>query len=380
MTAPVVLYERPSVRVRLATEADNAALCDVVRRVHLRSALDVTQERDPDFFALPRMHQGAYDVLVAENADGFVGGCGSVIVRDGWVDGAIRKVGYLSDLRAVPGFRGARALPAAYRAALERARDVHGAEVFYTVIFDDNQVAKKALLQTGRRRPGQPTYRAMTPFHMVAVQFTLPCPRPRGDVRRAAPGDRDALVEFLARRARARVMGEDLTPERFAARLELWPDFGLEHFFVARDARGRIVGAVAPWDSHAFKRTRVLGYHGGMRTLKRAFAVGSALLRFPALPEPGDCFRFHWMSHLEVEDDDPGTLQDLLRASYRALRPQRPHFLSAMIPVGSPLEAGFRGFVTNRTPMTVYSVALEGSPWADRDLRTRHPGFEMALS
>ena len=375
-----VLYARPSVRIRLATEADNAALCDVVRRVHLRSALDVTQERDPDFFTLPRLHQGEFDVFVAENAEGFVGGCGSVIVRDGWVDGEVRKVGYLSDLRAVPGFRGARALPAAYRAALERARDVHGAEVFYTVIFDDNAVAKKALLRADARRGGQPRYRVMTPFQMTAVQFTLPCPRPKGRVGRAGPADRDDLVAFLAARSRDRVMGEVLTPERFEARLALWPGLDLDSFFVARDARGEIVGAVAPWDSHALKRTRVLGYHGPMRTLKRAFAVGSTLLRFPPLPEPGDCFRFFWLSHLEVTDDDPAVLRDLLRAVYRALRPARAHFLSAMIPVGSPLERAFGGFVVNRTPMTVYSVTLEDSPWADRSFETRRPRFEMALS
>ena len=79
MSARDVIYTGPHVTVRRAAEADNAALCEVVRRVHLRSQLDVTQERDPDFFALPRMHLGEPAVYLGENAEGFVGGCGSVM-------------------------------------------------------------------------------------------------------------------------------------------------------------------------------------------------------------------------------------------------------------------------------------------------------------
>jgi hypothetical protein len=382
MSAPDVIYSGRGVTVRRAAEADNAALCDVVRRVHLRSQLDVTQERDPDFFALPRMHLGAYEVYLGENAEGFVGGCGSVITRPGWLDGAVRTVGYLSDLRAVPGFKGARALPAAYHRALELARDAHGAELFYTVIFDDNAVARRALVGSGKdeRRRGQPIYRVMTPFQMTSVQFALPMRAPRGPVRRARDGDRDQLVAFLSEQAKRRVMGDVMGPELFQRRLQTWPDLSLESFFIALDGGGRIVGATAPWNTHRFKRTRVLGYYGGMRTMKRAFNLGSRLLGYPPLPEPGGCLDFAFLSHLEVKDDDPAVLRALLRATYRDLAQERLHFISAMIPRGSPLEAAFKGFVVNRTGMTVYSVALPESPYAARDFTTLHPGFEMALS
>lgn len=376
-----VVFRSREVTVRLASEADNPALCDVVRRVHLRSKLDVTQERDPDFFALPRMHFGDYAVYVAENPDGFVGGCGTVITRPGHVDGDVRPVGYLSDLRAVPGFRGARALPRAYQAALERAREAHGAELFYTVIFDDNELAKRALLGfRSRRRAGQPVYRPMTPFTMTSAQFVLPARRPRGRVRRAHAGDLDRLHAYLAKASARRTMGAVLTEEAFTARLEGWPDFSIESFFLALDAGGDIIGCVAPWNTHAFKRTRVLGYYDEMARTKRLFDLGAKLLRYPPLPEPGQCLEFAFLSHLEVEGDDPHVMKDLLRAVYRAYSGSGLHFVSAMIPRGSPLEHGFSGFVVNRTPMTVYSVTLPDSPYADRDFTTQRPGFEMALS
>ncbi|MCK6550948.1 hypothetical protein L6R52_34240 [Myxococcota bacterium] len=381
-----VIYESPRVRVRRARPDDSPALCELLRKVHLRGELDVTQERDPDFFALLAMHQGELDVWLGEGPeDGKVGGLGTVVVRDGLVDGAPAKVGYLADLRALPGFRGVKEMPRAYHRALEHARDVHGAELFYTVIFDENRLARRALVeQKGKkRREGQPIYRAMTPFQMTSIQFT----RRRSAtatagrrISRARPEDLGALTEYLAARAKLRVMGEKVTQEWLERRFALWPGFSIESFFVARDAGGRIVGTLAPWDTSSMKRTRVLGYHGKMKWVSRAFNLGAKVMGFPPLPPPGECFRFAFLSHLEITDDDPAVLHDLLRTVYAELRAQDLHFISAMIPRGSRLEAAFGGFFVNRTPMTVYSVTLPESRWADRDFTTLHPGFEMALS
>jgi hypothetical protein len=107
---------------------------------------------------------------------------------------------------------------------------------------------------------------------------------------------------------------------------------------------------------------------------------GSPAFPGSRLPAPGECFRFAFLTHLEVEDDDPAVLRDLLRAVYADLRPERLHFVAAMVPRGSRLSEAFRGFQINRTGMTLYGVHPRGSSWEDRSIDTRHPGFEMALS
>lgn len=374
-----LIHEGPGYVVRRAGPADNAALCEVVRKVHMHGALDVTQERDPDFFALLRMHDAEHEVWVIENRAGSIGACGSVVVRPGWVNGAVRRVGYLSDLRVVPGHRAARGLSTGYRKVLEHVRDTMGADLFYTVIFDDNELARRTLVERkGARRSVQPDYAVMTPFNMTSVQFTRPKKGPSRPIRRATTNDLDALVAFLSSRAKTRVMGEVLDEARLVRRFELWPDFGIESFFLAHDAGGRIIGTIAPWNTHAFKRTRVLGYHQHMRWVKMAFDLGAAVFRYPPLPDPDDCFDFAFLSHVEV--DDPAVFRDLLLAAYGALRPERLHFLSAMIPVGDPLASAFGRLTVNRTAMTVYSVTLGGGSATPPDLRTLRPGFEMALS
>jgi hypothetical protein len=326
------------------------------------------------------MHQGQLEVLLAEGKDGRASGVGSVSVRPAWVFGEKSSAGYLGDLRILPGSRTAAVMPRAYKLLLERARDRWGAEVFYTVIFDENEAAKKALVERkGKKREEQPTYSVMTPFAMTNVQFTGAKSKPSRTIEAATERDFDELVAFLAKKSRERLMGEILDADRLRARFHTWPNFSLDSFLLARDG-GRITGCLAPFDTDPFKRTRVLGYYQKMRWVRLAFDLGAKVLRYPALPRPGDTFRFRFLSHLEIEDDDPAILHDLLLEAYRRYGHERLHFISAMIPRGSRLEQAFRGFTVNRTFMTVYAVSLPDSRFSGREFSTVRPGFEMALS
>lgn len=376
-----VLWESNSVKVRRAETADNERLCALLKKVHIKSALDVTQERDPDFFALPRMHLGSADVWLAEGPGGAPQGCGTVITRDGWIDGERRTVGYLGDLRIMAGARAALTMPKAYHHALKRAQEQTGAQLFYTVIFDDNTMARRVLVERSarRRRASQPLYKVMTPFCMTSVQFTRSKAKPSARISRARDRDLDPLRDFLARKSRQRLMG-DILEEVLDRRLATWPGFSLQSFLLAKNAQGRIIGAVAPYDTHEFKRTRVLGYYGKMKLIQAAFNLGATFGGFTKLPAPGHCFRFHFLSHLEIEDDDPAVLRDLLLAAYAQLKGQDQHFMSAMIPRGSPLQAAFKGFTVNRSAMTLYAVCPPHSELTERDFQTQKPGFEMALS
>ena len=369
--------------VRLADPDDaalNRQLCELFSSVRLESALTLTQERDPDFFALPRLHQGPFSTAVAFDDAGQVVGCGTVAVRDAVLGEKTLKTGYLCDLRVAPGFRGGIHLARAYGSFMNHVEATHGADLFTTVIFDSNTAAVKALTTRSDKRKEQPVYRPMTPFEMVSVQFTRQKTAASDRVRPATDADLEPLVAFLSARARCRILGEVLTHERFVQRLALWPGLSLSDFLIATDSNGKIVGSLAPWDTSIFKRTRVIGYRGGMLWQKRLFNVGAALLRFPPLPQPGDCFRFVFLTHLEVANDDPAIFRDLLCAAYDRLRPHKLHFMSAFIPRGSPLATAFSGFMTTKTRMTLYAVHRPDSRWADTDLTTLCPGFEMALS
>lgn len=366
--------------LRPATPEDNPRLCELVRTIHMKSKIDVTQERDPDFFALGRMHLGPVESWVFTGDDGGVEGCVSLCVREALMRGERARTGYFCDLRLTPKLRGGGVIAEASRAVMDYAKDAHGADLFYDVIFDTNKVARGALEARSEKRRSVPVHAPMTPFHMTSVQLTTAKAAPSRAISRARAEDNDELAAFLqhdhARRALGYVVNLELLEERFRT----WPGFAIESFFLSRDARGKINGCLAPWDTSSFKRTRVLGYHGEMRLVRAAFDLAARVRRYRTLPRPGECFEFSYLTHLAVKDDEPAILRELLRAAYAELLPTRQHFLAAMIPRGSSLEAAFSEFTVNRTKMTLYAVHDEKSRWNGQDLTTLHPGFEMALS
>jgi hypothetical protein len=255
-----------------------------------------------------------------------------------------------------------------------------GAQVCTTVIFDTNERARAALTERKAHRQGQPVYAVLAPFTMTSVQMTRARPPASARVGGVEASELPALCDFLARAQKERPFGEVVTRELLERRFTKWPGFGLASFLVARDSSGSIVGCLAPWDTGEVKRTRVLGYHGGMRWQRPLFDMGARLFGYPRLPATGECFRFAFLTHLEIAHDDPAVLHDLLLAAYARLRSTGLHFMSACVPRGSPLERAFEGFFVTKTRMTLYTVCAEGSPWAGRSFASLHPGFEMALS
>jgi len=364
----------------VATEADNDEICRLFRDVHVSGELDVNQEREPDFFALSRLHHGTAHTFVIRDDKGVVSGLGTAISRPAWLDGERITAGYLCDLRIRPRFRGGVTLAKHMTPVLQWVREQTGVEVFNTVVFDENEIARKVLRGPSAKKRGQPIYNVMTPFRMTSVQFTRRRRGPRGRVEKATTDDVTELADFLAEKGKNRVLGEDFTGDLLQRRLRDWPNFGIDRFYVARNAHDRIIGCLAPWDTRAVKRTRVLGYNGKMLWIKRAFNAGSPLLRYPPLPEAGNCFDFAFLTHLEVEDDDPVVFKDLLRAAYTDLRPTGLHFMSALVPRGSRLEGAFGGFMVQHTAMNLYAVPVPGGAFEDREWGTRHPGFEISLS
>lgn len=343
--------------------------------------MTIAQERSPDFFRLAKTHlPGLMETYVAE-ARGEVVGCGTYVLRDAWMpDGTRGRVGYVCDLRLRPAWRSARVLPMMGRVAFERARDEHGVHVFQAAVLDGNRRVVRTATSRSVARAGQPIARLMTPYHMVSVLFAGQRMRAEGDVEAARPEDLDDVVRFLAERQRARTFGYVVDRKLLETRLTEWPGLGVQDFLLARDRSGRLVGCAAPWNPHAVRRNRVLGYGGPMRLFRAAYGAYARLRGVEPLPVPGEAFRMAFLTHMEVEDDDPRVLGRLVAAAHARLRPARLHALAVMVPRASPMQRALRGPWAHRTPLSLHALQLEGGPFAKEDLATTRPGFEMALA
>jgi hypothetical protein len=362
--------------VRLARRSDGPQLAALFADVPMAGNLVVATRRDPDFFRLYDIQRGASETSVLEVAGRLVG-LGTVLVREGWYQGRPCSVGYLGDLRIAREGRAFRALPRFYGSVLQGCRERHDCKVFLTGIIASNTAALNALVRRRASRANQPRYTLFRRFTMVSLQFARRRAGPRDGVRRARPGDVSALVQFLADDHRRRPFGYRFDAGELEHRLAAWPGFSLDNTYVAF-AGERIVGCTTAWDPSAVKRYQVLAYRGPMLWTKRAYNAVARLARWPALPDPGDCFRTLYLCNTSVADDDPVVLRALLQRIYADFHGRGYHFISLPIYEEDSLAPAVKGFLARRLDFHLYTVNAAKDP--EPEAVAGRPGFEMALA
>src|SRR5918911_3390691 len=106
--------------------------------------LELSVRRDPDFDALYRLQSDRWASWVIE-LDGRVEGMGTVLVREGYLGGAPRRLGYLGHLRLSPRAGGRHLLHRAYTPVLRETAARSGCDLFLAAVIASNARALRAL-------------------------------------------------------------------------------------------------------------------------------------------------------------------------------------------------------------------------------------------
>ena len=376
-----IVLEKETWRARLAGPEDNGRLCDIMAEVDMQSDLHVVEERDPDFFALHRLHQGEpYTLLIedktrkAEDPERVVSFC-SAVIRDGWLNGRLQRVAYVCDLRMIRGYRKKRILPIACReffSYLEKEKQV---VAFYSSSLHDNKGAVAARRFSGGR--------ILCHFNMVNLPLSGK-PKPlQTNVQKATEDDIGELADFLNAQASQRQFGYVFSEELLRQRLAAWPDLDINDFYLIRelagkDSSGNIVACCAPWNAAAshLRKTRIMAYQRNMKWVKWIYNAEAHLRRFKPLPQPGGYLQQINLTHLEAKDDNPVLLKELIKAVFNDYRQQDFHFISLMMPCDSPLESALSGF---RQQRIFFDLNCFTPGTQTRVLPSNRPGFEMAI-
>ena len=143
--------------IGLATAADDADLRRLLRDTPMPGPIQISLEREPNFFAAARQKGGRhYTACVRDRQTGVLAAMGSRSVHELFVNGQPQRVGYLSQLRIAPEHRHhTRQL---LRLGFDLLRQTHAADEApfdITTIVADNTVARR-LLEAGL--PGLPRY------------------------------------------------------------------------------------------------------------------------------------------------------------------------------------------------------------------------------
>jgi hypothetical protein len=364
---------------RPAARSDNAALIELFGSVPMTANLVLSTRRDPDFFALYDIQRGASECWVYDRGQE-LGGLGTFLVRDGWLDGRPARVGYLGDLRSTFVASRERGLVRFYGQVLDDIARRHDCEHFLTAVLAANVPALRALVRRRPERATQPRYSLLRRFAMVSIQLAGPrrSHRSHYTTRLARPEDLPAVVALLDRDHRRRPFGYRYDLGELEHRLKLWPGMTLERTYVAFDEHRRLVGVTSAWDASAVKRYRVLAYRGSMRWTRVGWNLMAGLLRCPRLPDPGGDFRYLYLCNTSIEGERPEVLRALLERVYSDFSASGHHFFSLCVYEGDPLAPALRGFMTRRLDFHLYVVNRADHP--EQAFSVGRPGFEMALA
>ena len=369
--------------VRTARPEDEAGRLALLAGVAMDAELALSIRRRPTVDAMYALHASDWESWVVASDAGAVVGMGSVLVRDGYLNGRLTKLGYLGDLRFAAGAEGRHLLDRAYGPILRQAREHFGVEHFLTVIIASNDRARRALtVQTERgARRGRPRYRLVREFDIRSLHLVLPR-RPRRHAglvsRHAKEADIAAVAAVLDADARRRPFGYPMPERELRRRLATWPGLRMDSFIVV-ERDGVIVGVAAPWDAAPVKETIVCRYRGAMRRTRIAHDLAARVLGRPLLPRPGEAFRYQYLTHLAVPNGEIEVLRFLLDAAHASARRGGFHFLSVPAPVGDALDAAYDGFLTTNLRAQLYLVTLPDVDTPAGLDSGPMPGFEMAL-
>lgn len=361
----------------LATAADEPRLRQLLREAPMEGDVRLCMEREPDFFQGLSIEGDVTQVIVArDRPTGEVISMGTRSVREGWLNGAPARLGYLGQLRTHPAHRGGKAILVGGFGHLRRLHEQDGRVALYTTaIFEGNAPARR-ILERGLR--GMPTYRPRGRFLSLVYRPGRRRGRPpRGvTLARGAPDMLEGVVRCLERNAPRyqfayRWTLDDLThPERARG---LRP----EDFHVALRG-GEVVGCVAVWNQRAYKQTRVAGYSRRMRLGRPLVNLLGPLLGTPRLPRAGGILRDAFLSHLAVDDDDPAVARALLAQALRAARGVHDVATLALDPRGPLFEAA-SALPHRPYPSVLYVVHWEDGAAAADALDDRPAAIEAAL-
>lgn len=368
--------------IRQASAADNTNLLDFQALRAMQGGLPMRFDRGPDYFALHRCHAPDHRTWVAESEVGELKGIASLVVRDGYLQGDVQPVAYLGDLRLVPDRRLSRSWMAEVKVRLSEVARETGAQHAYCCVIRGNRLAAQSLL--GGRRANPLMLSHWRGYSNVAVYGQRGWPgtlRNADNVRivQAQPGHADALRAFLDSESAGQPFGCVFSEAEFSRRLNTWPDFAIQSFFLALDARNNVVGCVAPWDAGQIKRVVLEKMPLSHQALRLAFNACAPLLGRPAIAAPGQALQDIYLSHLQVRQRNPQIFAALLDVVWSHLR-GRYALMQLCLYDNDPLWRAMKRYRSVSIPMDLYTAPCAGtaSVLAPVDAQ-RIPGFEIYL-
>lgn len=367
-------------RVREASEADNAGLLGLTESSVMGRGVRWTIERGPDFFTPLRAESGGWWVVLAEDtAANECVGCISVAAREAYVAGLPRPTAYLSRFQVRPDYRRRGIGDELCRRMAELCRRVFGDDGLALEVIREGNRHMRRRLAGPRGLPGLRRF-AQVRVHSIPTR-RLRSARPRRDlveVEQATLADIDEMATLGGRVFPERQFGPVFDRDSLARWIVGAPGLDISDHLLAWE-KDALVGWLGIWDESVMRRARVAGY-------SRAGALGnsihdafSPITGARLVPKVGEVVGCAAVVHICVPQHRPDVLRSLLAGAGRRLSGRGCPWLRVALDPRDRLTGALHRLRARGSSFGAYATSLEGA-CAGRPLHHRPLHFEAALA
>ncbi|HUG09413.1 MAG TPA: hypothetical protein VMM36_00280 [Opitutaceae bacterium] len=348
-----------SLSFAFATLADDGDIRRLLRENPMRGAIEVGFAHEPGYFHGTGL-AGATDRTLIARERGRLVAAGRWVISDRWLNGEIRRIAYLGELRLDSSVQGrADIVLRGYRhLAGEYVRDP--ADFCFTSIVADNERARR-MLERGVR--GMPRYELIAEFTTMLMRASasrsarLP---PGLAIESGETVSAKDLADCLSEFGRTRNLSTHWTAER----IDALAAHGLPRsdFLLLREG-ARLAGCMAVWDQRSFRQIVVHGYNGGLAIARPVVNLAGAVLGLPRLPKPGSILSQAMLSPMAIDPRLSNALPAFLREGMRAAARRGLEIVATGFAVDDPCwPVVVRAFRGRRYASRLYSVEWPGAP------------------
>ena len=342
--------------IREAVPADNQALIALAAACSMDGAISLRVDRAPDFFALNALEGCAWRVGVALH-DGIIVGCVAASRREVWMNGSPATMGYASDFKVHPAYRGTGTADLLAHWVTEAVAELCSDDTptLLTILGGNSRMENRV-----RGPRGAPRLSRFATLSVQAIPLLYERTHrvPGVTVRSAQPADLEEMAQLWGEVAPRRQLADVFD----AAALEAWircaPGLSLENYLLAHDSRGRLIGFMGVWDQSGFKTLRVVGYSPRLAFVRRVVNAIAPLSGAPKLPEPGGALPM--LATVHVCATRGMVLRALILEAYRRYRGGRHALLSIGLDVRDPLRRATWGLLAQPTTVHAYVTTPRG--------------------
>jgi hypothetical protein len=353
----------------VATSADDVELRRLLRENPTRGQISLSFEREPDYFSDAHLPGEVKQTIIARE-HGRIACMGSCAVRQRFVNGQPRRVGYLGGLRLDSAFAGRFDILRRGYAFLREIESESPADFYFTSIAADNERARRFL---ERGVAGMPRYEFIGDFVTLLVRPTKRSPAV--SEWRSASG----IAEECVSRVNDHNRPYHFSPVWSVEELVALETLGIQDSVVL-EAQGRIVASAALWDQRNYKQTVIRGYSSFLATARPAINLGARLFGQPKLPAVGAILANAFVSHLVIDWEQPKALIKLITLLSRGAAQRGIDMLTLGFAGNDPPLAMVRANFRRREYLTrLYLVSWPGIGGSVSQLDNRIIAPEVAL-